>query len=149
MYPDLEDAALFSLVIPVYKNEGSIPALLAAVTEINRRMDGAFEAVFVVDGSPDRSLEMLAVALPECEFKAQLIALSRNFGSFQAITAGMESARGDYLAVMAADLQEPPGLALDFRLMLASGKYDVVVGTRAKRDDPFGKRLFSAVFWSV
>jgi len=146
---DIEDAAFFSLVIPVYKNEASISALLAAVTEINRRMDGAFEAVFVVDGSPDRSLDMLAAALPQCEFKAQLIALSRNFGSFQAISAGLESARGGYLAVMAADLQEPPELALDFRRMLVSGKYDVVVGTRAKRNDSLGKRLFSAIFWNA
>ena len=149
MYRDIEDAAFFSLVIPVYKNEASIPALLAAVAEINRRMGGAFEAVFVVDGSPDRSLELLAAALPECEFKAQLITLSRNFGSFQAIAAGLESARGEYLAVMAADLQEPPELALDFRRMLASGNYDVVVGARAKRNDSLGERLFSAIFWNA
>src|SRR5205085_6033750 len=101
MAPDGRDPAIFSLVIPVYKNEGSIPALLEAVAEISRRMSGAFEAVFVVDGSPDRSLELLAAALPSCGFRAQLIALSRNFGSFQAITAGLACARGKYLAVMA------------------------------------------------
>ena len=145
----LNDESLFSLVIPVYQNEDSLSALLAALTEINRQMADAFEVVFVVDGSPDHSLEVLATALPQCGFKSQLLALSRNFGSFQAITAGLAHAQGAYLAVMAADLQEPPELALTFRKMLASGQYDVVVGTRAKRSDPLGKRLLSATFWAV
>lgn len=149
MYPERRDAALFSLIIPVYQNEYSIAALLVAISEINRQMAGAFEAVFVVDGSPDRSLELLVAALPGCQFRAQLIALSRNFGSFQAITAGLANARGEYLGVMAADLQEPPELALDFRRMLASGQYDVVVGTRAKRDDPWARRLLAAIFWGA
>lgn len=138
-----------SLVIPVYKNESSLPDLLAAVAEINRQLRGNFEVVFVVDGSPDRSLELLAEQLPHCAFASQLLALSRNFGSFQAITAGLARARGDYLAVMAADLQEPPELAVEFQRMLSTGKFDVVIGTRAKRDDPWSRRLLSSIFWST
>ena len=138
---------LFSLVIPVYKNEGSIPALLEALTQVKRQMKAPFEVVFVVDGSPDRCQQLLAASLPGMEFDSQLIALSRNFGSFQAITAGLSQARGEYLGVIAADLQEPPELVLDFRKLLITGEYDVVVGTRAKREDPLLKRIFSAIFW--
>ncbi|MFN0107347.1 MAG: glycosyltransferase family 2 protein [Blastocatellia bacterium] len=141
--------ARFSLVIPVYKNEASIPQLLAAIADIARQMNGDFEAVFVVDGSPDRCLEVLATELPQAGFNSKLISLSRNFGSFQAISAGMANASGDYLAVMAADLQEPPELALSFRSMLESGNYDVVIGTRAKRDDPLVARLLSTIFWKA
>ena len=60
-----------------------------------------FEAVFVVDGSPDNSFLVLRDALPEAGFNAQLISLSRNFGAFAAIRAGMEKARGARMAVMA------------------------------------------------
>jgi glycosyltransferase involved in cell wall biosynthesis len=140
-------SGLFSLVIPVYKNEGSIPALLEALTEVKRQMKAPFEVVFVIDGSPDRCQQLLAASLPGMEFDSQLIALSRNFGSFQAITAGLSQARGEYLGVIAADLQEPPELVLDFRKLLITGEYDVVVGTRAKREDPLLKRIFSAIFW--
>jgi glycosyltransferase involved in cell wall biosynthesis len=139
---------MFSLVIPVYRNEGSVPDLLAVLAQLSAQMNGEFEAVLVVDGSPDHSLELLAEALPEAEFASQLIALSRNFGSFNAIRAGLAAARGELLAVMAADLQEPPELNLAFREKLLTGQYDVLVGTREGRGDPLAKRLSSAMFWA-
>jgi len=139
---------MFSLIVPLYRNEANIPELLDALSALNRAMDGDFEAVLVVDGSPDRCLDLLENALPSASFASQLIALSRNFGSFAAIRAGLAAARGELLGVMSADLQEPPDLILAFREKLLSGKYDVVVGTREGRADPLGKRLASAVFWT-
>jgi glycosyltransferase involved in cell wall biosynthesis len=139
---------MFSLIVPLYRNEANIPELLDALSALNRAMDGDFEAVLVVDGSPDRCLDLLENALPSASFASQLIALSRNFGSFAAIRAGLAAARGELLGVMSADLQEPPDLILAFREKLLSGKYDVVVGTREGRADPLGRRLASAVFWT-
>ena len=127
--------AVFSLIIPVYRNEGSCSS--------------AFRSCLYVDGSPDRSAELLASALPEAEFLSQLVVLSRNFGVFAAITAGLASARGQLFATMSADLQEPPELILEIREKLRSGKYDVVVGTRAKREDPIISRMLSAGFWKL
>ncbi len=138
---------MLSLVVPVYRNEGSIPDLVAALAGLSEAMGDDFEAVLVVDGSPDRSLDRLAEALPKAAFRSQLVALSRNFGSFAAIRAGLAAARGDLFAVMAADLQEPPELVLAFRDKLLAGECDVVVGTRAGRKEPFGKRASSALFW--
>jgi polyisoprenyl-phosphate glycosyltransferase len=138
---------MLSLVIPVYRNEESIPDLLAALEELSRGLDGAFEVVFVVDGSPDRSLELLRETLPGAGFRSQVLSLSRNFGSFAAIRAGLAAGGGDVFAVMAADLQEPPELVLSFREALESGRYDVVVGCRDSRTDPLRDRLFSAAFW--
>jgi glycosyltransferase involved in cell wall biosynthesis len=140
---------MFSLIVPVYRNEASIPALLERLEDLNRTMKGDFEAVLVVDGSPDRSLELLTSALPHAGFLAQVISLSRNFGAFPAITAGLANARGDMFAVMAADLQEPPELIIEIRRQLETQRFDVVVGTRAKRDDPLSSRLFSMVFWGL
>lgn len=138
---------MFSLVVPVYRNEDSLPELLEALSELQRSIAGELEVVFVVDGSPDRSLEVLQERLPACRFEAQVLALSRNFGSFAAIGAGLAAARGDLFAVMAADLQEPPELMLEFRARLASGTCDVVVGTRVGRGDPLATRALSALFW--
>lgn len=137
----------YSIIIPVYKNEQSVPRLLQALAGMNDALGGEMEAVFVVDGSPDRSYELLNESLGTLDFPAQLLAHSRNFGSFPAIRTGLMHARGDYFGVMAADLQEPPELAVSFFKSLAANECDVVIGTRQVRDDPFFSRLSSALFW--
>ena len=138
-----------TVVVPVYGNEGSIDELLAALSGIGASMDGSFEAVLVVDGSPDRSFALLHERLPGAGFDSTLIALSRNFGAFAAIRAGLEQARGDVIAVMAADLQEPPELALQFHARLAAGDGDVAFGVRESRQDPALSQLASGLFWRV
>jgi glycosyltransferase involved in cell wall biosynthesis len=139
----------FSLVIPVYLNEENISDLLEAVASLSNELDGTFEVVFVVDGSPDRSYLMLAEALPSYPVASQLLALSRNFGSFAAIRSGIEVARGRYLAVMAADLQEPPELLKSFFDVLRRDEADVVFGMRTGREDSFLYRWPSEIFWSL
>jgi glycosyltransferase involved in cell wall biosynthesis len=138
---------MYSIVIPVYKNEASIPDLLQTLEGIKDKLDSALEVVFVVDGSPDRSFEHLAAQLADVRFRSKLIALSRNFGSFSAIRLGLQKAIGPYFAVMAADLQEPPDLILAFFEELAKNQTDVVVGTRISRNDPFLSRVGSQMFW--
>ena len=138
---------MYSIVIPVYKNEGSIPDLLQTLEGIGKRLGSDLEVVFVVDGSPDQSFQRLAAELPAVTFKSKLIALSRNFGSFSAIRIGLQKATGPYFAVMAADLQEPPELILAFFDELAKDQADVVVGTRVSREDPFLSRVGSQLFW--
>ena len=138
---------MISLVIPVYRNAENISALLAALTDLDRQLAGALEVVFVVDGSPDDSYARLAAALPTHAFRSQLLHLSRNFGSFAAIRAGLQAARGERFAVMAADLQEPPELVQTFDKQLRSGTCDVVIGMRTTRADPALTRAGSAAFW--
>lgn len=123
--------------------------LLAAVANLNRRLDDKLEVVFVVDGSPDRSYTILAERLPRLGVRAKLLLLSRNFGSFAAIRAGLAAGRGEFFAVMAADLQEPPDLIERFFSVLKSGEFDVVVGTRESRADPWLARLASRIFWKL
>ena len=140
---------MYSLIIPVYKNEESIPELLDAVDWLNGNLEGKLEVVFVVDGSPDRSYEFLHEALPRRAFKGVLIEHSRNFGSFAAIRTGLAEASGRYFAVMAADLQEPPSLILKLFQILVSEAVDVAIGTRRKRDDPFFSKLASRTYWAL
>lgn len=138
-----------SLVVPVYGNAEGIDALVAAVRALADALGGDLEAVFVVDGSPDDSLARLRDALPASGLDAQLIALARNFGAFAAIRAGLGVARGKAIAVMAADLQEPPELALAFFEALRADRCDVAFGQRTARADPGASKLASRVFWGL
>ena len=136
-----------SLVIPVYKNEANLDRLLAELVKLSRSVPGEFEVVFVVDGSPDRCLQTLRERLPALPLRTQLLSLSRNFGSFAAIAAGLERARGSSMAVMAADLQEPPELILQFFEILGAGRADIVFGVRGHRSDPWFSEIASNLFW--
>jgi len=144
---------VFSLVIPVYGNEGSIPELLATIDsladKIHTQHGMALEAVFVVDGSPDQSFAVLAQRLPAVGFASRLLMHSRNFGSFAAIRTGLGVASGDYFGVMAADLQEPPELMLEFLAGFVTGELDVIVGSRESRADPWTSKLASNLFWRL
>lgn len=142
-------AMKFSVVIPVYKNEASIPRLLQALSAMSLELSGEMEAVFVVDGSPDQSFALLRASLDGLDFSAQVLVHSRNFGSFPAIRTGLLAARGDYFGVMAADLQEPPELLIAFFKALAADECDVAIGTRTGRNDPLMSRMASGVFWGL
>ncbi len=124
-----------SLVIPVYKNADSIVALVRAIEHIASQSDGELEAIFVLDGSPDNSRQLLLDALDTSPTHARVVEHSRNFGAFAAVRTGMSLANGRYIAVMAADLQEPPDLIVEFLSRLATDDMDVVAGKRASRHD--------------
>lgn len=142
---------MFSLIIPVYRNEQSLDDLLLELTKLSAQMrathNSAMEVVFVVDGSPDNCYEVLKARLPAAAFSSQLLLHSRNFGSFAAIRSGLGVARGEYMGVMAADLQEPTSLQIEFLTYLQGGDFDVAVGTRTSRDDPASTALASQLFW--
>jgi len=140
-----EVAVTHTVVVPVYGNEGTIPALISRLATLAQKFDGGFEAVFVVDGSPDGSLLLLRRLLPDSGLRSQLVTLSRNYGSFAATRAGLAVARGEYVAVMAADLQEPVSLVEGIFTQLGTGQYDVAVGVRAGRQDP---STASRAFWA-
>ena len=142
-------ATRYSLVVPVYRNEETIPDLLHALAGIDKALHGGLEIVFVVDGSPDRSQACLVESLPRSGLTAKLLEMSRNFGAFAAIRAGLTEATGPYFAVMAADLQEPPELVVEFFRRLEQDTCDVVCGVRAGRDDPWRSRLASGLFWAA
>lgn len=138
-----------SLIIPVYRNELNIPSLLEALRKINAELSNDLEVIFVVDGSPDRSYDILHEHLENERFSSTLVSLSRNFGAFSATRVGFQLAKGKYFAVMAADLQEPLELTINFFKVLKSEPVDVVIGTRDGRSDPFLSQITSKIFWSL
>ena len=141
--------SLVSLVIPVYENEGSIGELMTSLQWLDDHLEQTLEVIFVVDGSRDQSFALLQQALSSSVLKARLITLSRNFGAFSAIRCGLERANGQYIAVMAADLQEPIELIAKFFQMLQQEQCDVVLGVREARHDPWLSKLSSKIFWAI
>ena len=124
-----------------------MPELLDAIRGLDRALGSRLETVFVVDSSPDASYARLSALLPATGLRARLVLLSRNFGAFAAIRAGLQLAHGPLFAVMAADLQEPPQLMLGFFNALEHEPVDVVLGERAIREDPWLSRLAANTFW--
>jgi glycosyltransferase involved in cell wall biosynthesis len=139
----------YTAIIPVYRNEGTLESLVDALTGIADELHNRLEAVFVVDGSPDRSYLTLRKLVEAAPFPSQLISLSRNFGSFPAIRMGLECGKGPFYAVLAADLQEPPELIVTFFHTLDYEPFDVVVGTRDAREDPWWQSLSAGLFWAL
>ncbi|HEY2177278.1 MAG TPA: glycosyltransferase family 2 protein [Caulobacteraceae bacterium] len=137
----------YSLVVPVLNEEAVLPILIQRIDALMASLDGPAEAVFVDDGSTDRSsaiLERLALA----DRRFRLIELSRNFGHQAAITAGMEAAAGEAVIVMDADLQDPPEVALQ---MIAKWKegFHIVHAQRLTRDgDTAFKRWTAGLYYA-
>ena len=140
---------MLSLGIPVYKNEQNLDRLLDALAKLNLQLPEKLEVVFVIDGSPDRCFDILRERLAASSLDSRLVSLSRNFGSFAAVTAGLEAGGGDYFAVLAADLQEPPDLVVQFLDALQRDEADIVFGCRTGRSDPWLSELFSRLFWWI
>ena len=137
----------YSVIVPVYGNRDSVPELVERLVAIWRGRGQGVETVFVVDGSPDDSLAALRTVLAACPMPAQLVSLSRNFGSFSAIRAGLSVARGEYIAVMAADLQEPPEIIDAFFTSLEEDECDIALGQRTERADPAASSLTARFYW--
>ena len=141
---------MLSLIVPIYKSASNIGPLLEALRTLPALLaDKELQVVFVVDGSPDDSYLQLRDQLPRQPFCSRLVNLSRNFGAFSAIRAGIAAAQGERFAVMAADLQEPIELVADFDRVLYADEADVVIGQRTARADPLFSRMASQLFWGV
>ena len=140
---------MFSVVIPVYYNEASLPQLISELKDVDEQLKQALEVVFVIDGCKDNSASLLRRELSTVGFSSKVLVLSRNFGSFAAIRAGFTETSGDLIAVLAADLQEPTTLLLDFESALLDSESDIAVGVRKSRKDPYLSKLFSNTFWQL
>ncbi len=137
-----------SLVIPVYNEAASLPACHSKTKDILNRLADKHEIIFINDGSTDNSLEIIK-KLSEKDTAVKYIDLSRNFGQQVAISAGLEHARGQYVVIMDADLQDPPEIMIDMYNKLDEG-YDVVYGKRKRRKgESILKRLTAKMFYRL
>lgn len=138
-----------SIVIPCYFNELNVAETYKVLVRdvFEKRKDIEFEIVFVDDGSRDKTLDELK-KVQTYDNHVKIVKLSRNFGEFRAIVAGMSQATGDAIAVMSADLQDPPYLITEMIQYWQQGE-KVVIAARNKRDEPWIKNFFANTYYRI
>jgi glycosyltransferase involved in cell wall biosynthesis len=141
------DSALLSVVIPCYNEAAVLPLLHERLTTVLPGLGPRWEVIFVDDGSTDDTWRLL-VELDDPEGRFRAVGLSRNFGHQTAVAAGLAHARGDAVAVLDADLQDPPELLGECLRHWEAGD-DVVYLVRQKRKESWLKRSLYAAFYRV
>ena len=115
-----------SLVIPCFNEEESIPLFYEETNKVSKKMkDVSFEMIFVNDGSKDKTLEILR-DLSKKDKRVRYVSFSRNFGKEAAMYAGLEKTTGDYVAIMDADMQDPPEKLIEMYEIITNEDYDCV-----------------------
>ncbi|HWN95297.1 MAG TPA: glycosyltransferase family 2 protein [Methylomirabilota bacterium] len=127
----MKRAEALSVVVPVYKEEGNIPAFLRAIVPILERTGADFEIIFAMDPSPDKT-ETAILDHRDQDPRIKLIKFSRRVGQPMATLAGLQYSRGDAVIVMDVDLQDPPELVLQMVARWREG-FDVVMAQRRSR----------------
>ncbi len=137
-----------SVIVPIYNEELVVAEMYKRVTEVLDRNQLDYELVIVNDGSDDRSLE-IAKELARKDGRVKVISFSRNFGHQVAITAGMDSACGQVVVIIDADLQDPPEVIIDMVEKWRQG-YHVVYGIRkARNGETWFKLVTAAMFYRL
>jgi len=137
---------LLSVVVPVFNESKVIGVFYERASKAIASLQSLnYEIIFIDDGSKDDSYQKL-LALANSDPNVRIIKFSRNFGHQLAITAGIDNAKGDAVVVIDADLQDPPEVIRQFVEKWKQG-YDVVYGTREKREGESKMKLFTATLF--
>lgn len=137
-------------IVPCYNEEESLPYFYEEITKVAKEMKEVdFEFLFINDGSRDKTLAILK-ALAIKDEKVKYISFSRNFGKEAAMYAGFENATGDFVAVMDADLQDPPSLLPSMLKAIKEEGYDSVATRRVTRKgEPPIRSFFARMFYKL
>ena len=141
----------YSIVIPVYQNEGSLEETFSTLKSnvIDKNPQYSSEVIFVDDGSSDHSLEILKSLYKAFPKLIIIVQLTRNFGTYPAIIAGYEKARGSCIINISADMQDPPELIngmLNFHFIK---NYNIVICHRDSRDESAYRSITSKIFYGT
>ena len=138
-----------SLVVPCYNEQEVINLFYAEIQKVKKDFENVeFEIIFVNDGSKDKTLELMRELSKNDDVR--YVSFSRNFGKEAAMYAGLEASTGDYVAIMDADLQDPPALLKEMYEILESGEYDCVATRRVTRKgEPVIRSFFARLYYKI
>lgn len=140
---------ILTLIVPAYNEEATLDAFYKEANRCTANMDVEIEYLFIDDGSSDRTLEILQ-RLGAQDERVHYVSFSRNFGKEAAIYAGLENAVGDYVAIMDADLQDPPALLPEMLQAVTEEGYDCVGSRRVDRKgEPPIRSFFARMFYRL
>ena len=138
-----------SLIVPCYNEMESLPVFYETTTEVLKGMGYDYELLFVDDGSKDCTLQLLR-DFADKDSHVKYFSFSRNFGKEAAMYAGFCNSTGDYVAVMDADMQDPPSLLPQMMEILKTGEYDSVATRRVSREgEPPIRSFFAKTFYKI
>lgn len=140
-----------SIIVPCYNEEQAIPFFYDEITKIAEEMKNNFEFIFINDGSKDKTIEVIK-QYSKKDKQVKYIHFSRNFGKEAAMLAGLKLSTGDYVAIMDADLQDPPSLLPQMLSILEDPNNDYdCVGTRrvTRKGEPPIRSLFARMFYKI
>jgi len=136
---------MLSLVIPIFNEEKLIGELVSRTVSAVESFSADYEVIFVDDGSTDESLQIL-LSLQQKNKKLKILSLSKNFGHQAAYTAGLEFSKGDYVAMMDGDLQDPPEILVEMYRKITGEGFDIVSGKKTGRKGKRGRNAYSLFF---
>lgn len=136
---------MFSLVIPVFNEESLVDELVKRTIATIESFTSEYEVIFVDDGSSDQSLSKI-LTWHKTNKKIKVLSLSKNFGHQAAYTAGLEYAKGDIVAMMDGDLQDPPELLYEMYKKITNDDIDIVSGKKIGRKGNKGRNLYAVLF---
>ncbi len=140
---------LLSLIVPCFNEQEVLPQFYEETVKVLRQIGCDYELIFVNDGSKDNTLNIIK-ELCKVDNNAYYLSLSRNFGKEAAMYAGFCSCKGDYVAVIDADLQDPPSLLPEMLKILANGEYQSVATRRINREgEPPIRSWFARKFYKL
>lgn len=140
---------MISIIIPCYNEQESLPLFLKEITRVFAQISEEYELIFVNDGSSDKTLDELRT-FAQADSHIIYLSFSRNFGKEASMYAGFCNARGDYVAVMDADLQDPPALLPKMLELLQTSEYDSVATRRVTRSgEPPIRSWFARRFYEL
>ena len=145
MLENRNNVPLISVVSPVYNAEGIVDELIVRLINSLEQIAPDFEIILVDDGSPDNGWEKIVENTVK-DKRVKGIKLSRNFGQHHAITAGLDSIKGDWVVVMDCDLQDRPEEIINLYRKAQEG-YDLVFARRANIKDDFNKKFSAFLFY--
>lgn len=138
-----------SIIVPCFNEEAVLEIFYNKITEVSSGIDADFEYLFVDDGSTDKTLEILREYAKK-DSRVRFVSFSRNFGKESAMYAGLKESRGNYVAIMDADLQDPPDLLPEMYETVRSGEFDCVATKRkTRKGEPIIRSAFSKLFYKI
>jgi glycosyltransferase involved in cell wall biosynthesis len=136
---------MLSLVIPIFNEEKLIDELVNRTVSALESFSSDYEVIFVDDGSTDESLTIL-LSRQQKNKKLKILSLSKNFGHQAAYTAGLEFSKGEYVAMMDGDLQDPPEILAEMFRKITLDGFDIVSGKKAGRKGKHHRNFYSILF---
>lgn len=140
-----------SIIVPCYNEEESLPIFYKEIDKISKEMKVVdFEFLFINDGSRDKTLNILR-EMAKKDNRVRYISFSRNFGKEAGMWAGLENATGDFVAIMDADMQDPPSKVKEMYDILSKDKeYDCVgLYTVDHKDYSFFRRICTNIWYKL